>query len=240
MTDARSMHWRLARRFEAGLFALAAAALAAVAASAFVSSLYTGIAADVAVRTRGRVDVAAAASLGIELAPWRSAAHLQLAQAESARGHLDDARRSVESALHLALADGRSWAYLGRLRGAAGQYDERLTATYASALARGPNAWNIQESVALDGVLRWRYGGEELRALWLGSMRYMIRHRREPFLLHVVRIGRDPYFCATAGAELRLSQWCAGARRTRQACSQDGLAADALAWCRRVGFLRGS
>lgn len=210
--------------------------LLAVASMALLSSLYASAAEDLTRHTLGRADTSEAATLAARLAPWRSFAHLQVAQSQSARGDLAAAQQAAERAAAGAPSDGRAWAYLARLRGARPRYDPNLAAHYRMALAQAPQAPDVRGSIAVDGALRWRHGDEELRVLWRDSMRYALRRDRHGFLLRIVRLGRDPYWCAEHSTALPIARWCTQMQQLRQRCRAAKGISEAEAWCRNAGI----
>lgn len=191
---------------------------------------------DVVQHSQGRRDGIEAAQLAARLAPWRAANQTALAQSLSADGQIDAAITHAEQAVAAVPADGYAWAYLARLLGATADSGRDLAGVYAMALRQSPNAAPLHWAVALDGVRRWRIGGDELHALWRRSMAYSLRHNGRAFLSQVVRMGRDPYWCAANQAELPIAKWCAQARIARQRCSAPGLSPKAAAWCEKAGI----
>jgi tetratricopeptide (TPR) repeat protein len=224
-------------RLTAAALGLAALALAALAGAGLLSSLYASIAGDIARHSNGRSDSVAAGRLAVQLAPWRSAPHRYLAQSHSARGELDAALTESEAAVRASPADGYAWAYLARLVTAQLRFDERAQSLYAMALRRSPHAAPLHRSIAVDGVLRWRFGDVGLRELWRRSMLYSLHHERRAFLSDVVRLGRDPHWCAAQAQALPVGRWCQQAQRMRRLCSRAGLTDEAAAWCRDYGLL---
>lgn len=228
----------LAQRGVAALLGAVALVLAGAAASAFLSSLYGSVAADVVRHSGGRSNGADAARLAIHLAPWRSAHHLELAQSLSAYGEVAAARKAGETAVRGNPADGYGWAYLARLSGAQPPLDEQVLRYYEMALSRSPDTPALHKAIALDGVLRWRFGSTALQALWRNSMAYTLARDRDrkPFLLEVVRMKRDLAFCAAHREHLPIGPWCAQVDRLRVDCAKPGLPAKAEAWCKTYGM----
>jgi hypothetical protein len=218
----------------AGVFGAAALSLAAISGAACLSSLYASVARDVVRHTGGRHDGIEAAQMAARLSPWRAASHTALAQSLSADNQIDAAAASASGAVSAAPADGYTWAYLARVRGASQRADPRLADLYAMALRRSPNAAPLHWAIAFDGVRRWRMGDDALRSLWRSSMAYSLRQNRRAFLSQVARLGRDPYLCATNQSELPIAKWCAQAKVTRQKCSGSDLPPKAAAWCKNL------
>ena len=128
--------------------------------------------------------------------------------------------------------------YLARLASAQPPLDERVMRYYEMAQSRSPDTPALQSAIALDGVLRWRYGDPTLRKLWRDSMAYTLARDRErmPFLLEVARMKRDLAFCAAQREHLPIGPWCAQVDRIRVDCAQPELPAKAEAWCRTYGM----
>lgn len=207
-----------------------------VAASALTSELYSGISRSIMQGLRWKLDPATLSAEAVALTPWRSETRLLAAQITSTSGRMADASDIVAQAALESPGDARVWVYWARLRGAADRYDASLTEGYRLASNRAPYARNIQESIATDAVFRWRHGDEELRGIWTSSIAYALYRDPKPFLLSIVRSGRDPYFCATVGQRLPLEQWCDLAGRARTACLAPRVDAKTAQWCRQVGF----
>lgn len=221
-------------RAVAAVLGVIALALAAVAGSGLLSSLYASAARDTALYADNKVVAVELSAHAVRFAPWRPSAYTSRAVALAAAGRTGDAIIAAEAALDPANAHG--WMLLVWLRGTAGQFDERLTNIYRLAQRLAPQARTIQERIALDGAIRWRYGDEALRALWLDSMAFMLRHDRRDFLTRVAVLGRDPYFCAAVRDRLPVGAWCDQVAFTREICAQPGLAPKVKARCEAVGL----
>ncbi|MDP9142733.1 MAG: hypothetical protein M3O62_18335 [Pseudomonadota bacterium] len=204
--------------------------------SALFSSINSNLADSALNGVRWRFDVLERAKSAVAWAPWRSAPRMQTAQILTTIYEMDAAVLAASAALQSAPADALQWVYWARLRGASDQYDNSLLHGYRLAVSLAPNAWNVRESIALDGVMRWRHGDEGLRQVWTESINYALYRRRKEFSREIVRYGRDPYFCATVGERLPLKDWCALAKRARAVCADEKIKPAGIAWCQGRGF----
>jgi len=204
--------------------------------SALISSINSNLADSALNGVRWRFDVLDRAKSAVDWAPWRSAPRMQEAQVLTTTYDMDAAVQAASEALQRAPADALQWVYWARLRGAADHYDNSLLQGYRLAVSLAPNAWNVRESIALDGVMRWRHGDEDLRQVWTDSIDYALHRRRKEFSREIVRYGRDPYFCATVGKRLPLNDWCALATRARAVCADEQIKPAGIAWCQGRGF----
>ncbi len=153
-------------------------------------------------------------------------------------GDLDGALEQTAAAIRLAPADGYRWVQHARLVGQRGRFDAQLVALYQQAIALDPHAGPLHLRIALDGVQRWRFGDDALRALWLESTRKALRYTPRPFLRQVARLRREGPFCAYAGPEMAgLKRWCANAPLVRRDCSLTTLNAAQAHFCRVAGFM---
>lgn len=221
------------------LLAVVVLALAWTAACACLSALYTGASHDFA-RARSGASALAAGEIAVGLAPWRSEAHLRVADALALLGRLDEAEAAATERLLDAPMDGFAWLQRARMRGLRGRFDERTTTDYRMALARLPHSDPLNQLVALDAVMWWRFGDEPQRRIWLEATRHSLLSDHRRFLGQVVRQQRDTAFCAYAAQEFKaLTRWCAGAAWVRAACESGKTNAEQTAWCRREGLLPG-
>lgn len=227
--------------WERATFALLLAPVAALlwfSGSALLSSLYSNLLDSSLQGLRWRIDPQSLSQRAVELAPWRSATRMQQAQLISADRRMGAAVEAASAGLERAPADARLWAYWARLRGAADRYDDAMLGAYRLAVAQAPHAWTVRESIAFDGVMRWRHGSEELRQVWTDSIAFAMYRRRKEFAREIIHYGRDPYFCATVGKRLKLDELCSLTARARVFCADKQIKPAGIAWCVRQGFMK--
>lgn len=225
-------------RLPSALAALLVLALAGIAGAATLSSLYTAAAFDLARRAPADAASLAASDLATRLAPWRAEAWMRRADSLSAAGHREDALAAVDARLQTTPADAYAWLQRARIRASNSRFGTDVLADYRMALSRLPHSDTLNLLIAFDGLHWWRFGNEDLQALWLDSMRHSLRHDRRRFLRQVILRRRETVFCSFAAAGSRgLAGWCAGAAKARVACATpDQLKPRQAAWCRREGF----
>ncbi len=223
-------------RWLAAALIVPVAAVLLLSASALLSSINSNLADSALNGVKWRFNVLERSRSAIAWAPWRSAPRMQEAQLLTTVYRMEEAVLAASQALQRAPADALQWVYWARLRGAADRYDSTLLDGYRLAVSLAPNAWNVRESIALDGVMRWRHGDEGLRQIWTESINYALHRRRKEFSREIVRYGRDPYFCATVGERLPLNDWCALATRARAVCADENIKPAGVAWCQGRAF----
>lgn len=215
-----------------------ALAVTGLAGSGLLSYLYSDFAFKIERIAPGSEAAVAATTYARQLAPWDARARARSSEALASTHHAEDAREQAAAAIRLAPADGYRWAQYARLLGQQGQFDENLVAIYRMAIDLHPNAGPLRLLIALEGVQRWRFGDDTLRAIWLENARKAMYFHPVAFLRYVSRLRRERAFCAYASPQMpSVRRWCANAPAVRAGCDKPGLTPDQKVWCHRAGFV---
>lgn len=150
-----------------------------------------------------------AATLAVEIAPWRPELRAELSWRLQATGRPKEARRQFALALSAAPADAYLWAEYAQLLARQGKFGREMEQVTQRSNHLGPTSGTIQQSHAETGLYYWSRGSSALQQEWLGSMKFMLRNDRDLFLQKVRGAGRAALFCLGPGAHLPLAGWCA-------------------------------
>lgn len=227
----------VANRLGLAFCAVVVTLLALFYARATAAALYASLATERVMQGRAGTATLKTAEIASQLAPWEAAGHSNRAKALAAAGETEAALAAFAQALRWKPADGALWRELARSRSRSGLFDRHTALALAQTHRLAPASRPIQLGNALDGVWFWRYGSEDIRAQWLQSMRFSLRHDRDRFLRQIAWAQREPYVCAYNGAQLGLGAWCGYAEGMRRLCAAPQLRPKQQRACRRSGFL---
>jgi hypothetical protein len=223
-------------------FCVAILSLAVLVASGarLLSDLYASI----AVQKRQQLSTSPvgyhAARLAAQLTPWNKIAWSEYSYHAAQSGNMDMAISAISEAIFWQPADAANWLTLAQIKLRAGYVDAQLTAATSYVALLAPNALNLQQQLALEGVYWWPYGNERLRQIWLGTMRDAFRQQKDIFLVAVISSNQEQSLCRYSGRALTLGKWCEWSSYMRQACVKDSLSPDQKNFCQLAGFLGGS
>lgn len=218
--------------------ALGAAALTLVCAIALVAELYESFAASQRLRGLEYESTARAAEIALGLLPWRADARRLLALNLSITGHAPEALVQAREASRWAPAEAETWRVLARVLTQGGEFGPMLTGAVAQAHARDPQSLSMHFSLALDALGGWPQGNADVHALWLRSLRFIMKRDSARFMRRVAVMRRENAFCYYVGDALRRRPWCNRVGRVRADCSREDLDPGQRQWCNSVGFRR--
>ncbi len=184
-----------------------------------------------------RVDTLETVRYAATLTPWRAAPHVAAARTLTTIRELDAALDETAIAAGLDPSSSFHYLYWARLRGSSDRYDLPLLQAYEQAIALAPNDDHVRWTVATDGVMRWRHGDSDLRALWTRSIDFNLERRQRNALLRVVVYNdKEASFCAALGNRPTLAEWCTWIKPARKNCLAENLPPKGEQWCLTSGF----
>ena len=149
-----------------------------------------------------------ASRIAASLAPWTASTLALHAWLLMEQGDAGLARLVYHRALRLAPADALLWAEYAIAMTRLDPNDSTILGAVARAQQLAPSSPAIQAALAELGLNSWNTSSEELRTLWLSSMRHQLIYARTAFLGMTVARGQVFTFCSGPANDLGERSWC--------------------------------